>query len=104
MHKGGLAREDEDFVRWYDLIMIGIALLLSLVAIILTIVRRRGHWKLVLVLAGLSIATFSLVGLYANSCSGDFCGIGQAVIGSVVGLVLAVAAVIVAYLPNRSST
>lgn len=81
--------------------MIGIAVLLSLVAIVIAIIKRGPLWKLMLVFVALSILTFVITNYYVNSCREDFCGIGQALIGSVISLALALAAVVCAFRPKR---
>jgi hypothetical protein len=83
--------------------MIGIAVLLSLVAIIVALVKRGHLWKLVLIFVALSILTFFITNYYVNSCSyNDFCGIGEALIGSLISLGFALAAVVCAFQPKRS--
>jgi len=83
--------------------MISIGFLLSLAAITIAVIKRGERWKLVLGLAGLSVVILLLTAWYALSCSGDFCGIGQSVIGSAAGVIFAVAAVVVAYSRKPSS-
>jgi hypothetical protein len=84
--------------------MIGIAVLLSLFAIIVAIVKRGRLWKLVLTFVALSILTFFITYHYANSnsCDNDFCGIGYGIIGSLISLGFALAAVVCAFQPKRS--
>jgi hypothetical protein len=81
--------------------MIGIAVLLSLLAVIVALVKRGRLWKLVLIFVVLSISTFLITNYYVNSCKADFCGIGQALIGSLIFLGFALAAVICAFQPKR---
>jgi hypothetical protein len=81
--------------------MIGIAIPLSLVAIIIAIIKRGHLWKLVLIFVALSILTFFATEHYVNSCGQDFCGIGQALIGSLISLGFALAAVVCAFQPRR---
>jgi predicted MFS family arabinose efflux permease len=82
--------------------MTGIAVLLSLLAIVVALIKRGHLWKLVLIFVTLSILSFLITNYYVNSCKEDFCGIGQALIGSVISLGFALAAVIGAFQPKRS--
>jgi hypothetical protein len=82
--------------------MIGIAILSSLVAIIIAAIKRGRLWKLVLIFTALSILAFFITEHYVNSCGQDFCGIGQALIGSLISLGFALAAVVCAFQPRQS--
>ena len=82
--------------------MIGIAVLLSALALIIALIKRGRLWKFVLIFIALSILAFFITNHYVNSCGQDFCGIGQAVIGSAVSVGFAVAAVACAFQPKRA--
>lgn len=85
--------------------MIGIAILLSAFAIIVALIKRGRLWKLVLAFCALSILAFFVTYHYANSCGQgpeDFCGIGAGIIGSIISLVFALAAVVCAFQPKQA--
>ncbi len=81
--------------------MISIGILLSLVAVGVALVKRGRLWKQVLVFVALSVLTFLITNWYVNSCSENFCGIGQALIGSLISMVFSLAAVFCAFQPKR---
>ena len=81
--------------------MIGFVLLLSVVAGVVALIKRGRLWKLVLVFAVFSALTLFITNHYVTTCGDDFCGIGQALIGSCVAFGFALVAAVCAFWPKR---
>lgn len=83
--------------------MIGLALLISIVAALVAVFRPGTHRKAVFVLTGLMVATFGLTLLATtrHDPANPFAAIGPAILGTLVSLVLAAAALVSALTGRR---
>lgn len=82
--------------------MIGIVVVLNVIAILVAVIKKGPLWKFVLLFIALSILSFVLAERYVNSCGQDFCGIGQGIVGSLLSLGFALAAVLCAFQSKQS--
>lgn len=83
--------------------MIGLAFILSLVAIVIAIIKKSRFMKMVILLAVLSIITFFVTVHFTNrhDAQNPFAGIGYAIIGSITATVLSLTALILSFKQKR---
>ena len=79
--------------------MIGLAFILSLVAIVVAILKKGRFMKLVILLAVLTVITFFITVHFTNrhDAQNPFAGIGYAIIGSITATVLSLTALILSF-------
>ena len=83
--------------------MIGLAFILSFVALVIAILKKSRFMKLVVLLAVLAVVTFFVTVHFTNQhdAQNPFAGIGYAIIGSIVATVLSLTALLLSFKQQR---
>ena len=83
--------------------MIGLAFILSLVAIVVAVLKKSRFMKVVILLALLTVITFFVTVHFTNrhDAQNPFAGIGYAIIGSITAAVLSLTALILSFKQQR---
>ena len=79
--------------------MIGLAFILSFVAIVVAILKKSRFMKVIILLAVLTVITFFATVHFTNrhDAQNPFAGIGYAIIGSITATVLSLTALILSF-------
>ena len=85
--------------------MIGLAFILSIVAVVIAILKKSRFMKLVILLAVLTVITFFITAHFTTRYDpqNPYAGIGYAIIGSIIVTVLSLTALILSFKQKRNN-